>query len=255
MRKMEAKGRKMLALGVIAMMCAVAIIGIGYAAFAPGTAKTYNDNNRVESGYMTLTPQAGTVGAWDAITATDASALFDTYVYQREAATKTAFYLTAGETPTTVVADTVSYTATKVGTKTFVLDNQTGASIATLTMKVKQSVAVGNADFVYILTIGTVNHVLSSTTDGYATDFELTSVATGTTELEVSLYIGYVADVYLPVSDANGFKTGPAVTKAAYDEMSAGDKEKYDEAAKESASLAPADITDLDLSFIAGVWS
>ncbi len=246
----------MLALGIVAMLCAVAIIGIGYAAFAPGTAKTYNDNNAVNAEYITLTPQAGDppIGAWDAITATDAVAKFDTYVYQRAAATKTAYYFASGETTTPITADTVNYTATKVGTKTFVLDNQTGAAIATLTMKVKQSVMVGNTDFVYILSIGTVNHVLSSTTDGYVTDFELTSVAVGTTNLEVSLYIGYSADVYLPKSDGNGFKSGAAVTLAEYDELTEPQKANYDELAKETAN-APVDIADLDLSFIAGIWS
>ena len=242
------------------MLCAVALIGAGYAAFAPGTAKTYNDNNSVDVGYMTLTPTGEAQHEWDAITASKVAAtLFDSYTYDRSG-TKTAYYFAAGQAEQDpVTADTHTYSVSKVGTKVFVLDNQTGGVINALKIKVRQSVAVGNADYVYILSIGTVNHVLSATTDGYVTDFDLTNVAAGTTNLTVNLYIGYEADVYLPVSDGNGFKTGPAITKATYDgyvaDANDDSEDNYDEAAKESTSLKPLDINDLDLAFIAGVWN
>ena len=77
---MEAKGRKMVAMGVVIALCAVAMIGAAYAAFA-GNASTYNQGNTVTPGFMTLTPDGDTAAArWAAISSTGSQEL-DTYSY------------------------------------------------------------------------------------------------------------------------------------------------------------------------------
>ena len=50
---MENKMKKTIALGAVIMLCAVAVIGVGYAAFS-GTARTYNEGNSATSGYIGL---------------------------------------------------------------------------------------------------------------------------------------------------------------------------------------------------------
>ncbi len=115
---MEAKGRKMLALGIVAMLCAVAIIGIGYAAFG-GNARTYNQGNSTTAGYMTLTPGGDGNAKWNGIAA-DADVAISTYVHS----TGTAYYF-AGNSTTETVDSTDGYTVSDaLGSKTFTLDNR-----------------------------------------------------------------------------------------------------------------------------------
>lgn len=210
---MEYKMRKTMALGAVIMLCAVAIIGVGYAAFS-GNARTYNEGNAATAGYMTLVPDAGATSEWASITYTaattdhEALADFSTYTYN-SSGTKTAFYLESPES-SPVTVDTTNYVVKSIGSKSFTVTNQTGAAVASVDIVVKQSIAVGNADFVYIIKVGDVYKILSSTTPNTETTFNVTVDTDAGTEgnqpcadessfqFSIGLYIGYAANVCIP---------------------------------------------------------
>ena len=258
---MEAKGRKMLALGVVAMMCAVAIIGVGYAAFSnTANARTYNENNSTEAGYMVLSPSGTAITAWTPIVTTAAEENFSTYSYQHVVDEELAklFYSATGEAPfTAATAEQVmagnnifysetgaapftaataeqkaaafssemayyfevagsevnSLTAKSLGTKTFSLENQTGASFNQVTFKVT-SALVGvsasygtNADFKYFLKVQNNSNtpqfvdITDALETGVEVTLDVTAIADGASDdIVVTLYVGYDADVFVPNS-------------------------------------------------------
>ena len=148
---MENKGRKMLALGIVAMLCAVAIIGIGYATFA-GNARTYNQGNSNTAGYMTLTPNDEGQGVWAGI-AVDADVAFSTYVYSAG----TAYYFAGESTSPVTVDSTGGYTVSAaLGTKTFTVANNTGNDISSINCVATPSEIDGNQYFIYIICVNGV---------------------------------------------------------------------------------------------------
>ena len=258
MRKMEAKGRKMLALGIVAMLCAVAIIGIGYAAAFGGTAKTYNDNNVAEAQYLSLSP--GTDGsAWNAISSGAVDAVFDEYTYN-DSGTKYAYSYIDGTVTTDLTISAVTYKSVQLGTKTFIVGNETGAATTSVTISVKASDLVGNADYVYILKVGAADPVILDNTGSVtAKDFVLNlAIADGeTANVAVTLYIGYQENVYLPNADGDGFRHGAVITTTAYDALDPLDDEDaevialYDDedGAHGGSANVPQGFTGLSLMF------
>lgn len=185
------------------MLCAVAIIGAGYAAFSnTATARTYNAGNSATAGYMTITPTAGGTNVWDPISTDAIVDSFSTYVYGKgsPAVSATAYYF--ADTPTPLH----ELTALKIGTvtKTFTIENQTGDAISKLSFKVTAVVGEGgslgtNAEFIYFLKIGDlfydINDALKS---GVSQDLTI-SIANGESEtINAELYIGYVEDYAIP---------------------------------------------------------
>ncbi len=200
----------MLALGAVIMMCAVAIIGAGYAAFSnTANARTYNADNSATAGYMTITPTAGGTSVWDPMSTDDVNGNFSTYVYGHVAGeppattttTEKAYYFTSGATTVN------SLTALKLGdTKTFTIANQTGAAITSLSLNVKATLGatgtVGtNDEFKYFLKIGDSTFIdidddLVSTGATKTLTISIADEASAT--LAVELYIGYTEDVGIP---------------------------------------------------------
>ena len=201
MRKMEAKGRKMLALGVVAMMCAVAIIGIGYATAFGGTANTYNENNTATAKSLKLDN-----AAWTAMV--DVTAVeFDEYTYQ----TGHAYYKTGA----TAVNTTYKGILLTTNTKDLTLTNNTGAAIAGISFTAFTGSSIGTTDFVYILevSVGTAAEfsseeeqtayiVFNGTAAPAAADIELTSEINnnGSVLIKMNLYLAYLPDVEVPAS-------------------------------------------------------
>ena len=211
---MEAKGRKMLALGIVAMLCAVAIVGIGYAAFG-GSAKTYNQDNAATAGYMTLTPQGATVDAkWEAITTASDVTGFDTYAYavleddDDDPGTPDVlneymayFFVSPGGSAGTGVAN--NYTVQDINSKTFRLTNQTGSAITSVKFDATASQNAPAGNFVYFLkvTVGAASPVyMNINTVKQQTDaIAIASVASGASvDIQVAICIGYVANIYIP---------------------------------------------------------
>ncbi len=210
---MEYKMKKSMALGVVIMLCAVAMVGVGYAAFN-GHARTYNEGNAATAGYMTLTPGGEGSAAWNAITydttasTNVASADFSTYIYD-SSGTKTAYYLNSPDAGTVTVGETSGYVVKTIGTKSFTLDNQTGASVTSVAITVTPTRAVGCTDFIYILTVNGVSKALSSTAETALeftiSDFAATEGVDPLTDgssfsFDVKLSIGYVPNVKLPAN-------------------------------------------------------
>ncbi len=198
----------MLALGAVIMLCAVAIIGAGYAAFSnTATARTYNEGNSATAGYMTLTPGAAGSANWDAISA-DVDVALSSYVYN----SGIAYYFADESTSPVTVDSTAGYTVASLGSKDIVITNQTGGDISTVDFVVKQDKVVGNADFIYIVCVNGVYKALQYTGDVADITFAIT-IDTDTTTAEnepladgesyavsVSLCIGYVANCQIPTS-------------------------------------------------------
>ena len=204
----------MLALGIVAMLCAVAIVGIGYAAFG-GSAKTYNQNNAATAGYMTLTPQGATTAAeWAAITTASDVTGFDTYAYavmedhdsdpetpDQYVDYKAYFFVTPGGEAGTGVAN--NYTVKEINSKTFRLTNQTGSAITSVKFDATASQNAPAGNFVYFLkvTVGEASPVYMniSTEKQQTAAINITSVATGNyVDIDVAICIGYIANVYVP---------------------------------------------------------
>ena len=232
---MKGNKGKVLALGVIVMFCAVAIIGAGYAAFA-GTAKTYNENNSVIAGNIviangTYTPMVS-----------NANEVFSTYTYN-DTTEKVAYYF---ETPT----DIHDLKAVSLGTaKTMGVTNNTGAAIAKLNIGAKASTAISTGDYKYffkVTTSGTSTNEyfidLPVSGTGYAYTGEITLdmgsgaklADGGSVNVTIQLYVGYVANVYVPddyIGAASTTKGGTCTIDA-------------------RNGTAPADIADVDFGFV-----
>ena len=244
---MENKGKKMLALIAVIGLCAVALIGAGYAAFGSGiTARTYNSDNNVDAGSIVIAPNGdNTTPAWQAITGANANKQeFKTYSYGTGNNTSTAYYLTGAASigSITVGQTTTNYVGISLGSKTFTISNQTSADITKVTLSVEQSKLVGNADFKYFVKVGNVLQELQNSGEITALNFtdivvdidayDGTTVSTDT--VTVNLYIGYAEDVYIP-----DVGYGPAVD---YEHKG----NDHSQGAKES-SLFPVSVSDLAL--------
>ena len=250
MRKMDAKGRKMLALGIVTMLCAVAIIGIGYAAFA-GNARTYNQGNAVDTGYMTLSPDGGSAAVrWAAISA-EGSEAFSTYTYVTVGGTQQeptytegmAYYFASGGDDGSGAAQ--NYTVKQIGVaKSFTVVNQ---SSETITYVDFTATAVnGTNGNLAAITASDFKYFLKVTIDGGSAiylDVSGSGDSTGATAITfdenthdatitVAICIGYIADVYIPTSFV-----GPAT------------QEVTANPAIETAS-GPVDMTDIDFAFL-----
>ena len=211
---MIAKKTKILALAVVGMMCAVAIVGAAYAAFA-GSASTYNQGNNVTAGYMTLTP--GTAGSadWTAIVASGEDSL-DTYVYNDNGA-KTAYYFSDDTGVAAGADDANNYLVKQIGTaKVFTLENKTGAATSTLVFKATASAAPTASDIKYFLkvTFGTgdnapVEYLDISTTEQATAAKALVIANNSTGTISVAICVGYIPNVCLPDAPMIGPATAP----------------------------------------------
>ena len=193
---MENKGRKMLALGIVAMLCAVAIIGIGYAAFS-GTAKTYNENNVAGAEYLKLDNSA-----WTPMVNTS----FEYNYYDAQAGD--VWYLTGTTTPVNSI-----YSAKAVGSAlTLTLTNKTASSIASVDFTVTTVGTVNGGDFKCFLgvTVAGVEQFIMLNSSSAQTivinDFATTTEGAdplgvnGTADITLQLYLGYEANKYIPES-------------------------------------------------------
>ena len=224
---MENKMKKTIALGAVIMLCAVAVIGVGYAAFN-GNARTYNDGNSASSGYITVTPNGEGEAQWTQIS-NNAVDEFSTYVYN-SSGTKTAYQLIGAEAQTVTVGSTAGYVVKSLGTaKAFTVTNKTAAAITSAKIAIKQSANVGVSEIVYIVkvndeykafqTTGDTMNALEFTVSDFAAAEGVNPLAVdGTYEFTVGLYIGYLPDVTIP---ANGI--GPATSTANNDAVESTD--------------------------------
>ena len=218
----------MLALGAVIMLCAVAIIGAGYAAFA-GTASTYNENNNATTGYMTLTPQAtgAQTSIWDAIVG-NAKSNFSTHVYQDSTNAKVAYYLSDAASNVTISG----YDVVKaVGTKDFILLNEADPSINAIDIKVKAAaidgstpLAYGDAEFAYVLgiKIGNVEKFcVIGTSEMEFSNMNVTFTNNQAT-ITATIYIAYAIDGYIeseyyigaPAASSTGMTNPVGVNKS-----------------------------------------
>ena len=197
----------MLALGIVAMLCAVAMVGIGFATFG-GNARTYNQGNSTTAGYMTLTPVDGGTGVWAGI-AVDADVAISTYVHS----TGTAYYFAGNSTSPVTVDETQGYTVSAaLGTKTFTLANHTGNDISSISFVATPDETVGSANFIYIICVGGVYKALPYTGQpgdiAFAITIDTDDQQQGNQPLEdgdtydvsVSLHIGYIANCKIPTT-------------------------------------------------------
>ncbi len=201
----------MLALGAVIMMCAVAIIGAGYAAFSnTANARTYNEGNSATAGYMKLTPNGEGAARWTGIS-NAAEADFSSYFYNDGVNDSTAYYFDG--TPTSATVDgTEGYTVLSLGSKVYTLENETGAAITTVSFAVTQDKLVGNGDFIYIVCVDGVYKSLKYTGELAAITFTVTVDGepgtegkqpldnTSSCDISVALYIGYLADCKIPTT-------------------------------------------------------
>ena len=232
---MIAKKTKILALAVVGMMCAVAIVGAAYAAFA-GEARTYNEGNNVDTGYMTLSPNgtANTAAKWAAISAAGKE-VFSTYSYvavsNNTYTDKTAYYFKEGGALGTGVAAT--YFVKQIGTaKTFDIDNQSGETITKINFKATAVGTVPSGDFKYFLkvTIGSADVYLEVSTTEQETGAQTIAFTGTAASVSVAICVGYVPNVTIP---------SPPVGTA-----TSGDNNN----ARES-SAAPVDLSNITFAF------
>ncbi|AMH94710.1 adhesin-like protein [methanogenic archaeon ISO4-H5] len=231
---MEYKMKKSMALGVVIMLCAVAMVGAGYAAFN-GNARTYNMDNSATAGYATFAS-----ADWNAITSGNGTADLDTYVYEASSSSKTAYYFTG--TTTTATINSNSYTLSLIGTKDFTLTNETGAAISAYKVGVTASSAVGSSSFQYFVKIGNEYKAIATSGTPAELVFDITPASAiadaGTDTVTIGLYIGYIANVYLPDTFI-----GPAESQS---------KTGYTQAAIETTT-APADFNGLSFALAAKI--
>ena len=242
---MEYKMKKSMALGVVIMLCAVAMIGAGYAAFN-GQARTYNEGNSATSGAIVLTN-----GSFNAMFAS-ANTEFDSYTAQ----TATCYYFTSGTTTQDITISNTDYVGKALLTseKQIGVTNNTGADISSLTFKVRTDKAnVGNADFPYIIKVAidgvtdSEQYAILSTsaatdvsvvfTDFAATEGTQAFADAASITLNIQVYVAYSANYFVPNSGI-----GDVVVAAP-----AGHESEYT-AAKSSATV-PVDISDVDFGF------
>ncbi|WII09351.1 hypothetical protein O8W32_00630 [Methanomassiliicoccales archaeon LGM-DZ1] len=230
---MEYKMKKSMALGVVIMLCAVAMIGAGYAAFN-GHARTYNEGNSANAGFIELVPGGTGDAQWTPLSNNVATA-FSEYTYN-DGGTKKAYYIAAGDVDSdTPVAPIANYVVKVLGSKTYTVANKTSEAITAIDFGVKSDKGVGNTDFVYVVKVAngaSIQYVVLNTSAATAENvlsFTGLSVAaeTGTTTFTVSLCIAYLPNVYIPDSFI-----GPAVTPTDDD---------HDQGAKQSTT-GPVDI-------------
>lgn len=242
---MEYKMKKSMALGVVIMLCAVAMIGAGYAAFS-GNARTYNEGNSATSGAIVL--------ANDGFTAMFAAANTEFDVYNAE--TATCYYFESGVTTEKFAISTTNYVGKALLTteKKIEVTNNTGADISSLTFNTRTDKAnVGNADFPYIIKVaidgitGSEKYAIlstSATTDVPVifTDF---LPAEGTQAfadgamitLTIQIYIAYSANYFVPNSGIGDVvETVPDGQGANY-------------TAAKSSTAGPVDLDDVDFGF------
>ena len=235
------------------MLCAVAIIGVGYAAFSnTATARTYNEGNNAIAGYMVITPGTEASENWDPIVSNVVES-FSTYHYRPITAAgppivygtpATAYYLAGVAAGTD---DAAGYYVKDVASKNFTVENQTGGILDSIAFKAKASAAVGNADFKYFLKVvdgaGTAVYFDIDTSD-VSKDVSLaSSLADGAKrELTVSVCIGYKPNCVLPsvrYGDVSSFAEGsvPSPLPSGFDQLA------------RSTGNAPADMAATTFAF------
>ncbi len=207
---MEHKAKKMLALGAVIMLCAVAMIGAGYAAFT-GAARTYNTGNNVSSESLVLD-----VANFDAIIAAG-DVEFDTY--DTPTAGTDAYYFNATKHPSVVEVNdgTSTVTSIELGSKVLTLTNYTQEAITSITLGIKSDKDVGTSNFKFFVKADIL--VGETHTTGYADvstteqtivlapanwessgDSQTTLDNGESIAITLTLYYGYVADCSVPNS-------------------------------------------------------
>ena len=235
----------MLALGAVIMLCAVAIIGAGYAAFSnTATARTYNEGNSATAGYMTITPDGSGAAAWDAISTNAVKSEFSSYAFLHESNTNVAYY--SNGTVLDIDGSPVNgWCVKELGTaKAFTLKNDTGAAISQITFGAKAKIgdegAIGNnTDYKYFLKVSNGTNVLYldvDATEEKTGTLALTSIPDGEDgAITVQLCIGYQVNCYLPTNFIG--------------DVSASAAAGYTQAAHYSATLAPEDMKNISFAF------
>ena len=209
------------------MLCAVAIIGAGYAAFA-GTAKTYNGGNSADVGYITLAGNGDQPSeVWAPFTADVDDNIFSTYSYYTSTGSAPsititshmAYYLINTDDNINFVDDngtpdddsddvTTTYINKAVGQKEFILTKATSESISAVTVSAKLTTpaSIGNEDFVYIMGVKIGNTEKYNLIGANAMNFEDLAVTfeNNAATITVTIYVGYVAEGYI----ATEFPTG-----------------------------------------------
>ena len=247
---MENKMKKTIALGAVIMLCAVAVIGVGYAAFN-GNARTYNEGNSATSGYIGLVN-----GSFDPMID---SVVTEFDVYAAETATCYYFDDTSG-----AVTINTDYVGLAVGDeKALTVTNNTGSNITSLTIYIKADKAnVGNADFPYFVKVwidgitDSAQFLQMSTTAGTEvnavfTDFgsaanvqvladndDTTEGAIKTVTIKMQFYIAYNPDYLVPVSGIGDVVTSIPDGKTAADYVDG-----------KSSTTGPLDITGVGFGF------
>jgi len=210
--------------------------GVGYATFT-GNAKTYNDGNEDTLAYMTATPSDFSPFAAKASTLFD-TYVYGNYVqddtptqaeldaglyYTESGGVYTKASGTLGDGPYYVVgeAKNTAYafvpamspatvngkTAVQLGTdKIITLKNETGAAISEIKLSISTPVNIGSTDFVYFFGVtvaGGSTQYLPAFANSKVAELDniACAIADGfSKDVTVALYLGYVADVYVPES-------------------------------------------------------
>ena len=188
--------KKKIVAGITAIVVlALLFAGVGYA--FSGTARTYNQGDEQTLAYMSVTPSS-----FDPIFDNETGGtIFDTYVYDASG-TKTAYAFKNASAPVEVPED-ATYTAIELGTVNLTVLNNTGAALSALNIAINATGNVGSPDFVYIfkLQIGAGTPALYAFKGANAYTFTnfTASIADGSNAvIAVTVYIGYVANVYVP---------------------------------------------------------
>lgn len=215
---MEYKMKKSMALGVVIMLCAVAMVGAGYAAFN-GNARTYNAGNSADAGFMNIVPDGSGAAQWTALSA-NVDTAFNEYTYQvmvdedndagtpDVSVTRKAYYFdsTSGLDTDSSKAPVEGYTIKILGGKDYIVSNKTNDAITAIDFEITADKIVGNADFIYLVKVKTGTSyeylVLDSDDTNNVLHFTGLSLAasTGTATFTVSFCIAYLADAFIPES-------------------------------------------------------
>ena len=224
------------------MLCAVAIIGAGYAMFA-GDARTYNEGNSATAGYMTLTPGTEASENWDAISTSAVVAEFDSYKFKHESVTNVAYYADGATLVEESTSPAYEYYVKELGTaKAFTIENQTGAAITQVTFGAKAVTGTGsavgsNADYKYFLKVSGTNTVYI--------DVDTATEKTGT----LTVSIGNEAKGEITVQLCIGYKVNCYIPDTFVGDISATAGTGYTQAAHYSATLAPEDMKNISFAF------
>ncbi len=250
---MKTMQKKKIVAGITAIVVlALLFAGVGYA--FSGTARTYNQGDEQTLAYMSVTPDDFN----PIFVSTNGGTIFDTYVYQ--GATLDADPLIAyafnvdEETVVDLTANATTYKAVALNNvaKTLTVENQTGDSISKLNVAINATGTVGNTDFVYIFKLQVVGDTPENTKyivfNGNATgNVDITPLAAiadeGTKDIAVTVYVGYVANVYVPnnyIGPASGSEKQEATV------WTSGVTYYSDVSCENVADPQPADQEDLD---------